>query len=382
METKCGILTITIGSNYGNRLQNYALQCVIKNFGYFPETIDYTPSYMLNKKKEKNKPIKNNFLKLKKIGFSHLFNIINKKILRRKRIKEKEVYRRQCFNDFIDQYICMSSQQYDSNSDFNQLNEIYNFFIVGSDQVWNPYWEGRDEFFYLTFTNNEKKIAYAPSFGVSQIPENQKKIYQKNLSSFSNISIREEQGQKIIKNLINSDVPILLDPTFLLKKDEWDQIVVESTDKENYILTYFLGIISSKRKRKIKKFAKKNNLKIISMYEDWNPKSNFGGPSEFVGLIKNATYVCTDSFHGAVFSIIYNKPFTVMEREEINNQTNHKMNSRIETLLKNMQLQKCQSFLTKNEDGRFDISFEVANKRIEDDRKKSFEYLKKSLNIK
>lgn len=384
MTKKCGIVTITVGSNYGNRLQNYAMQTVVKQMGYIPETIQYKSSYELEPKKielSKIEKIKRKILKLKKIGIKHIWNIAEKKLFKKKILKEKENYRTKCFEDFINNNIKMSEKKYNSKSDLEELNKEYDVFITGSDQVWNPFWEGKEEIFYLTFADKEKRIAYAPSFGVSSIPENQKSFYKKNLLEVTHISTREQQGRNIIKQLTGKEVPVVLDPTFLLKKEDWDKVAVIPKENRKYLFTYFLGILSSKRKKQIEKFAKENKLEIVSMYENWNYKSNFGGPAEFLGLIKNAEYICTDSFHGAVFSLLYNKPFTVMDREEATEQKGEKMNSRIETLLEKFELEKCKNFLNKDKDNNYNIDFKLANEKIEEERKEAFKYLKNALGI-
>lgn len=382
MKKKCGIATISIGANYGNRLQNYAVQSIMKKNGYDPETIDYEPSYKLEYTNiGKVDKIKNLILKCKKMGIDYTYNIVGKKTFKRKIMNEKENYRKKCFEDFIHDYIKMSDKKYNSKSDLKELNNQYDVFITGSDQVWNPYWEGKDEFYYLTFADKEKRIAYAPSFGVSEIPESQKKFYKNNLSEMIHISTREEQGKEIVKQLINKEVQVVLDPTLLLKKEDWNQVAKIPENKNKYLLTYFLGIVSAKRKKMIKDFAKENKLEIVSMYEDWNSKSNFGGPSEFLGLIQNAEYICTDSFHGAVFSILYNKPFTVMDREEVKEQKEKKMNSRIETLLEKFDLQKCKEFLEKDSNKEFIINFTLANEKLEKEREESLKYLKNALEI-
>lgn len=374
---KCGIVTITTGMNYGNRLQNYAIQRVLENFNYIPETIDYEPSYKMEKEKiSKLEKIKTKILRCKIMGLEYIWNIIEKNIFKKEIFKEKENYRKKCFEDFIRNNIRFSNEKYNCKSNLKQLNKEYDVFITGSDQVWNPYWEGKDEIFYLTFADKKKRITYAPSFGVSEIPDEQKDFYKKNLTEIPNISVREEKGKEIIKELTGMEAKVVADPTFLLEKEKWDKIAKKPKNEKKYLFTYFLGILSAKRKRKIKKFAKMHNLEIISMYEFWNEKSSFGGPSEFLGLIKNAEYICTDSFHGAVFSIIYNKPFTIMDREDIKDQKEKKMNSRIETLLKNFHLQQCKEFLNKDQQGKFIIDYTDTNKELENKRKEALEYLK------
>ncbi|MBW7571981.1 polysaccharide pyruvyl transferase family protein [Caproiciproducens faecalis] len=377
---KCGLATITVGANYGNKLQNYALQQVVRSFGFQPETIRYQPIYPYNSIVAKI---------LRKLKEWRSYNIIAV-LFDMKRIIEKrlckmlhpnvEKNRMDNFSEFVQTEIKMGSHEYCFNDDLSMLNDQYDVFITGSDQVWNPYWEGVNPFYFLTFADKRKRIAYAPSFGVEDIPKDLKDYYQSNLSPIPYLSTREEQGQEIIQSLIHRKIPVLIDPCFLLGHKAWLEIAKKAICRpaQEYLLCYFLGVKSHEHHKAIVRFAKKNNLTIVSLNDVTNPKGYVCGPAEFLDLIANAKAVCTDSFHGTVFSIIFNRPFITFIRSCSNKRES--MNSRIDTLLNSFGLQDClfQSDLTW--ENVLQINFNKTNCILEDKRKFALSYLSDALN--
>src|SRR5699024_7908762 len=158
--------------------------------------------------------------------------------------------------------------------------------------------------------------SFAASFGVSKVEDKYYDWYKKILSNVDKISVREDAGKKIIEDIVGrNDVEVLVDPTMLLTADEWNKVAKRpkqlKTDK--YILNYFLGELSEKRKAEIDRIAKENNCEVINIL-DKNSPFYCTGPSEFLYLEKHAFLVCTDSFHSSVFAILYNKPFIVFGR--------------------------------------------------------------------
>ena len=202
------------------------------------------------------------------------------------------------------------------------INET-DFFIVGSDQLWNPYWFNTT--YYLDFVkDSKKKKSYATSIGISEIPKSKERKMRHLLSSFSDISVRENMAQKVLSKLLKrSDIQVVVDPTMLLNSVEWSGILSDNAEidigDEQYILCYFVGGLST-YKDIIISIAKKLNKKIIIIpmqLVDYSfPDCEFAeaGPYEFIKLIQNASYVCTDSFHAIAFSIIFHRQFTVLQR--------------------------------------------------------------------
>lgn len=261
---------------------------------------------------------------------------------------------------------------------YSKISKRYDYFIAGSDQIWKPTYGRMRDVDLLTFANDSQKISFSASFGINELPDNKKEYAKRNLKTFKAISVREDAGKKIIEDLLpETKVTVLIDPTMMLTADEWDKVSEkpEQLKYSKYILNYFLGDISKERKAEIERIAKENNCEIINILD---PKSEFykTGPSEFLYLEKNAFLICTDSFHSSVFAILYNKPFLVFKRED--NRVN--MNSRIETLLSKFKLDN-REFAGKITDKDLKCDYSEAYKILEEERIKSFDFLKQSLEI-
>lgn len=353
---KIAIITI-YNSNYGNRLQNYALQESLKKLNCDVTTIRNVS--LLNKKK-------------------NTFEYILRNI--------KYIFKREDFVDCKDRE--MKFQQFNryinfTKRKFNWFNikkfNNYDYFIIGSDQVWNPYLGRLTQFDLATFTE-KKKISYAASFGVSSLNNTYNDLLKKELSKFDYISVREEKGAEIIKNTgLNKNVEVLIDPTMLLTKEEWNTVIKKPNiyNGEKYILTYFLGKISDEIKERIDRFAKDNNCIVINLL-DKNSSFFLTGPSEFLWLEKNAYLICTDSFHSSVFAFLFDKPFVIFDRDD--NMKN--MSSRLETLLSKFKL-KNRKFNGKEINiDNLNHNYSEAYEILKNERKKSEDFLKKALEIK
>lgn len=364
---KAAIITLYGNSNYGNKLQNYAVQKTLEKYNIYPINIRNFP--LLNNKKNK---------------YINLIKFI------KRYLKNRLLYS----NDFLHGFSKEDTKDRKNNFlDFdkklNNSKEIFNFwnykkyknfdyYIVGSDQVWNPQYGGLSDLDLLTFTKG-KKISLSASFGINYLNEDYKDRLKKSLTDFEAISVRENEGKEIIDSLeINLDVEVLIDPTMYLDSKEWDDICEKPKFDipKNYILLYFLGDISDDILTQINNYAKKNNYEIINIL-DKNSKYYSCGPSEFVYLEKNANFICTDSFHSSVFAIIYNIPFVVLDRKgKYNN-----MNSRIKTLLKKFKL---ESQLFDSKQGNFDsylnINYDKTNDILKNEREKVKDFLNTNLN--
>ena len=210
------------------------------------------------------------------------------------------------------------------------FNDEFDYIIVGSDQVWNPYWYPNIDF--LKYIDKKKRISYAASFGVDKIPFKLQQHFKDVLNNMEYITVREEAGAKIVKDLTGRDVNIVVDPTLLLTKEDWLKIAKcpKWCKNNNYIIAYFIGSISNNRQKQIDNIAKNLNTKVVYLFSDTNLDWAKIGPNEFIYLIANSKAVLTDSFHGTVFSIIMNTPFFVFDRKQSGVKN---MNSRIDTLL-------------------------------------------------
>lgn len=346
---KVGIITINDNNNYGNRLQNYAVQEVLKKINVEPITLKNEPATNT----------KNKYL-LRKI--KSLFN---------RGSYSKIIGRKECFEDF-NRNINFSAKKI---TPYSKLNE-YDYFVVGSDQVWNPNFGRLRDVDLLEFTESRKKISFSASFGVSKLSEEYNSKLKKDLKDFKAISVREDAGKEIIEEVVGrKDVQVLVDPTMLLTSKEWDKIAKKPKQlKSNrYILNYFLGELSEERKKEIERIAKENNCEIINILDKNSPFYQTG-PSEFVYLEKNAFLVCTDSFHSCVFAILYDRPFIVFDRED----SYVKMNSRLDTLLKKFDLEN-RWYKAKIIQEQLKADYEEAYNILEDERRKSKRFLENAI---
>jgi len=391
---RIGIITITRGENYGNKLQNYAVQEVLKKLGFETHTI------LNSTKKGFNSPI-SFFVKLKKLNPLYVLKVFkvrlkNKLFVKnssdnilksffwekkfRNEIRNIQDERVNAFSIFFKNYISQSNFTISiTDLKLKELNK-YDYFVCGSDQIWNPNYPQNSMIDFLQFATKSKRVAYAPSFGVNSIPNSKKKIYKKWLSEIPNLSVREDQGAEIIKELTGREVGVLVDPTLMLNKQEWLEIE-EKPDLDigkKYILTYFLGNQIKRYKSFIQKVAKEYSCNIINLNDIHEMESYKVDPSEFLFLINNAFLVCTDSFHGMVFSIIFNKEFIAFDRVE----EGHSMSSRIETLLNKFDLMNRHFKNIKNFDTISEINFRLVEDIIKIEQDKTYNFFYKVFDLK
>lgn len=330
---KVAIITINDDDNYGNRLQNYAVQEILKKHGLKPETI-------YNKKNVYGYKYK--IIKIK--------NIIKK--YRNKKLKDIR------YNQFMKFNKNIKHSKYAINESHipKNISQKYELFFTGSDQVWNPTLKRTSKIDFLTFVPQYKRVAISASFGISYIPDKLKNHYKKNLSEIKYISVREDEGKEIIKELTGrKDIEVLIDPTMMLNVEEWKSVSNNPKniqDNKKYILNYFLGNLSEERKLEIERVAKENDCEIVNIM-DSSDKLHSCGPSEFIYLVENAFLVCTDSFHGSIFSILYQRPFIIFDRES----KDENMNSRIKTLIYKFKLENREfKGIIENEQLKYDYN--------------------------
>lgn len=365
---KCGILTISVGiMNYGNRLQNYALQQVLLGMGYEVETVKYLPQYPQSSYDTVN-------TSKSKTNYKSFF--MRKLLYLRNRTAGREKYNK--FDAFTKNRISWTNKEYFIDTDFSELKNRFDYIVCGSDQVWNPFWEGTQPIYFMQYMPYEKRIAYAASFGVSSIPDNMRKLYTQYLNNIKYISCREDAGVDIVSEMGNSNAIQVLDPVFLLNVEDWQKIEIkpDNLNADKYILVYFLGDIEKKVEKQIDIYSKQGYKAI---YLDRRDKLNsiFASPEEFLYLVRNCELLCTDSFHGCAFSIIFNKPFICFDRT-LNNGAAQNMNSRMASLFR---LFNCDERMCSNFRGNpFDMDYAAINTKKEEEKKKSLCFLEESLN--
>ena len=332
---KLGIITFHNVHSFGATLQCFALfKFLIKN-GYDVKVIDYSINAFLE--------LRNNTFCSRVIRI--IKNILNPRKLklkvnaifirnRKKKFLQQLNDRNLKFDKFQRDYLELSEEKYVLHSELKKNPPEYDAYICGSDQIWNPYFCDMDDNYYLFFAEPEKRIAYAPSFGVSKLPETVCLIYKDRLNSFKHLSIREESGAKIIEELTGRNVPVVIDPTFLLGINDWNELIQKSDVDlpEKYILTYFIGIDSN-----VKKFIDLaqetyKDFKFVNLIFD----ESCYGPLDFLKMIKNASFVFTNSFHGIALSINLNVPFACVKTLKDNLKGNGF--ARIDDLMRKLQL--------------------------------------------
>lgn len=367
---KIGIMTWFHYHNYGTALQLTALCHTLKKMGHSVKVINYKPNITVNKLGGSN------------IAIEYLNKIPNKiknRGLRHYTNQERE----QLFDDFYN-FLSFTNEVV-TLSDFQELNNEFDFFVCGSDQIWSPL--NFNPRYFLDFVRDEEKmIAYAPSLGVSSFDDEDIKKQIINLvNRFKFVSVREQQGVEMLQPFVNLKVNRALDPTFLLNVDDWSMYVSKDSEEGRYLLTYFLGK-NDKTWKCVDKIAKKYGLevKVIPVFEsDLSRKGCIKkpiGPSQFLNLIKNAAYICTDSFHGVAFSINFKRQFSVFER--FNKKSKTSQNSRIYNILKiggleNRLISGENQLNCINEIDYETVEFELMKERLA-----SLSYLENSLNSK
>lgn len=374
---KIGIVTINDYKNYGNRLQNYATQEVLNSLGFDAITIVNSPRSMkiTKKRNSKYRTFKNVFSK----------DILNKILRKIDRQVNKKKYERsmdnkiRAFKLFTEEHINESEFVLTENDNVPQSLQSFAYFVVGSDQIWNPKYRNGSSIDFLTFAPEHKRISYAPSFGISEIPDEYKKKYSKWLSEFAFLSVREEAGARIIRNLTKKEASILADPTLLLSKEKWMEISknAELKPRKPFLLTYFLGEISKETKELIKYLSRENELEVVSM-RSYNDIDRYAtDPGEFIDYINSASIFLTDSFHGVVFSILLEKNFIVFNRLS----KGPSMNSRIDNLLSTYKLNDRKWEKIKFNKNFFETDFSHVPRILKYERQKATSYLKEALNI-
>lgn len=376
---KVGIVTLTGYSNYGNRLQNYALQEVIKGFGFDVETIKIGN---LNEKTNISSSFRKRVInKMSEEPLSAIARNVKTKLwntLHKEQIRISNAQRIEAFIRFSEQYITEKEYTVSNDNISKELNEKFQFFVTGSDQVWNPNFPSVSSIHFLTFASPHKRVAFSPSFGISKIPHEHVTNFKNWLGAMASISVREEEGAKIVKDLTGREVPVLIDPTLMLKKDEWMNIarVAPNKPKGNYLLTYFLGGIPSQYRHQIYTLAKERQLEIVNLGDIRNIDTYKADPSEFIDYINSCSVFCTDSFHGAAFSILLEKPFVVYGRVG-----GASMSSRINTLLNKFDLHSRRIEEVKTINDAYDIDYSHIPAILKHERQKAINYLIQALDV-
>lgn len=294
---RIGILTFHNTTNYGAIFQTYALQKYINNKGVKCEVIDYNNDTLMNRYD---------------INPFHSRNL--RQFVKRILLYSKNYRLKKGFSNFLHKYIKLSKQKYNEYN-ISAADQLYDLFIAGSDQIWNLNLSGDDENYFMMFSKDKRKRnSYAASIGKSLLNKEEKEKLKYLVLEQNSLSLRENQGKKIIEDLTdNTRVYCHIDPTFLVNKLDWQKIKSKKKIGFKYIFVYEVSRTDNLRKY-AEYLSKKTGLRIIfisgtSKKLKNSKKIQDATPEEFLNYIDNAEYVITSSFHGMALSIILNKEF-------------------------------------------------------------------------
>lgn len=353
------IMTWYRGMNYGSVLQAYALQRYILSLGYSCRILNYAPGKPASlKMKILNGSLRDTLIyKFNECTAGASGNRADRNIT--------------AFDSFREEYMDITGRCRNADEILKLCGKDA-VFVCGSDQIWNPYFY--DPCYFLTFAKDKnKKIAYAPSFGVSEVNRAVKKRIAAALDGFGSISVREEAGKEIIKDLTGKEAVVTADPTMLADMHQWDLIAEDPEEKEPYLFCYFLSS-SGEYLRAAEKTAAAKGLKIRMLPMTASDAANENvikeavGPQEWLGYIKNADFVMTDSFHCTLFAMRYRRQFITLKR--FSDDDPRGQNGRIRSLLENTGIRErflsAENVTGKEEDikeGLFDTAAAVMDKK-------------------
>lgn len=361
------------GNNYGSVLQAYALPEVIRSLGYECEVLAYAPTKLEQWR-----------LKILYHGVRATIEYkINERAMKHAKNGDHEVIDNlQVFDEFRKNYMHITAPCSDAASIYRICSEKA-IFICGSDQIWNPY--NFNPAYFLNFVKDSKrKIAYAPSFGVEVLPNYSKKAIAKEVSTFAAVSVREKRGAELIKDLTGKEVKVAVDPTMLLSMDSWSSLLAERKVEKPYLFCYFLSRNDAYFEA-AKEIAQMYNLelKVLPMVAaDFAKEETIKepiGPREWLGLVKNASFVLTDSFHCTLFAIRFHRQFCVLQRFADGDKRGQ--NSRIKTLLNMTELN--DRLLVPNTPVKYGMvtqqKYNIADEKMKGEIDASLQWLRESL---
>lgn len=301
-KLKVGILTFHRAYNYGALLQSFALQQVLLQMGTDVEFLNYRC------------PAIENFYVYGL--FPHFSRNPRRWIFQLAEHRAKKLQQKKC-EEFRNHYLRMS-RDYDDNNRGDVIGQ-YDLLITGSDQIWNPsLTRGKSDWYaFLRQTDSQTIVSYAASVGSLYSFRYYFRFYEQNLAAYDRISVREENVKKYLETHLNRSVDLVVDPTLLVQKDIWfDLMSASSMENEPYLLYY--DVETNDEARKIAcRLSREKNLKLVHFNREliFRESSHYAqnqGPCEFLSLIAHAEAVVTSSFHATVFSVLFEKQFIVV----------------------------------------------------------------------
>lgn len=358
---KAGIMTFPKSPSFGASLQMYALYKSITAFGVDTEVVNYVNEYM-----EKGSHI------------SHKNTTVLKKIYK----WITEANNRQLFAKFEKEIPMFPAKPIHSSAELKKVDDRYQYFVCGSDQVWNPDITGCDYSYLLDFcTDGQKKISYAPSFGVESLPTDIADKCATLLNDYSSLSVREEKGKELVMQLTGRDCPIVLDPTMLIERAQWQKEGKKKHGLPDHYVAYFIFNPKDYVMKYARNLSKQYSAPLLFIggndFTKLRHKEYSGslGPREWLYIIEHADAVVTDSYHGAAFSIIFQKCLHVSLESSTK--------SRLVTLLKTFGIDKCAIPQGALDDRAYvEPDYNSVQRIMTKRRNESLDYLAAALNMK
>lgn len=313
---KIAIITFHASDNCGSQLQTYALSKVIKeHFGVTPDVIDFSNRHQ--------QEVYATFRKIHRVKdlVRNLYRLLFLNLLK--------PYHKS-FRDFISNYVNLTNVRYSLPEELKTLDGKYDVYIAGSDQVWNTKAYDFDDSYFLDFVTKGRKIAYATSLGATNIIESSRdKIKYTNLvNDFSMLSVREKNAQLLLQTITDKPVELLLDPTLLLPKSDWEALAGDEPLIKGKYIFYYAFTYADNPNRIVKKLSEKYNMPVYivdanawamrRMFMDGFKLAPQFGPKAFLNLIKYSELVLTTSFHGTALSVAMEKRFWFIKTPMLN----------------------------------------------------------------
>lgn len=367
---RLALLTFHNAANYGASLQAYALQKFLADKGYDCEYINYVNDSRGHE-------------------YSMTWHIYDS--LRHGKLTSAAAYlagspfmtlRKMRFDSFYRKNLRQTEKVYRNSKEAEELNDMYDYFVIGSDQVWNPVCSGNDAAFLLDFVKDgRKRISYSPSFGMTEVDDAHKDVYRDNLKKFAHIGVRETVGQKIVQELTGREAMLCLDPVLLLSKEQWEEVMPKKEQKESFIFSYTNR--DSQTRDFFKTGYKLDGRKhyVLSRYTkpgdflDSQVRVKYCmSPQEFLWVVNNADIVVSASFHCIAMSIILNRQFVAIITGD---------EGKDERLLNMLRTLGLQDRVLKEgmtvENVNAPIDYKVVNERIEQMKKQSIDYILRAI---
>lgn len=374
--TNIAIVNRTNLKNYGSVLQVYALCAAVRKLGYEPEVVWQKGNMSRNFDIRPNKAI---MTASRLIAHPSLLWSTIKTI---REVKSHAIDGRKVkkFDDFV---AANFKQSFYDQGELSKIakSDRYAKFVCGSDQIWCTTTLYPDPMMYLRFAPEEKRVAYAPSLGRNYIPDYNKKTLRKFINGVPCLSVREDEGARLVKELTGRDATVVADPTLLLNMADWDRLKADIETPEKYVLCYFLDEPSDEVKEAICRHANESGNDIVTLgvlgnldYPQEKVHSPIAGPGEFITLTSKADMVITDSYHGMLFAINYHKKFWSVKRAY----SQFDQSSRQLTVLSRLGL--TERYVTAHPDFTdIGVDYAATQVKINEFTASSINYLKKSL---